>query len=129
MIEQVLTALSWYILVTALGWLVWPLAFRLLPGLPDRGYTLSRALSLLLVGYVFWLLGVLGLLQNTLGGILLAVLLVGGASVWINRAHPDRSRRAEWLAENRQDGITTEIPLPVAFFCWALFSATNPDIR
>ena len=34
--------------------LVWPLLYRILGGLPDRGYTLARAAGLMLVGFVFW---------------------------------------------------------------------------
>ncbi len=35
--------ISWYILVTTLGWLTFPLAYYLFPALADRGYTLARA--------------------------------------------------------------------------------------
>jgi len=48
--------LSWYIAVTIIGWLVFPLAYRLLPALPDKGYAFIRVLGLLLWGFVFWLL-------------------------------------------------------------------------
>ena len=60
----------WYFIITAIGLAAFPLAFRLLPGLPDRGYTASRALGLLLTGYLFWLSDSLGLLNNSVGGIL-----------------------------------------------------------
>ncbi len=60
--------LIWYATVTALGLLAWPLVFRLLPGLPDRGYSLSRTLGLLLVGYVYWMLVSVGILNNSPGG-------------------------------------------------------------
>ncbi len=35
--------ISWYILITLLGWLTFPLAYYLFPALADRGYTLARA--------------------------------------------------------------------------------------
>ena len=44
---------SWYLLITLLGGLAFPLAFYLFPKLKDRGYTLARALGLLVWGYVF----------------------------------------------------------------------------
>ena len=40
---------SWYITITLLGLLTFPLAYRLLPALPDRGYALSRTLGLLIL--------------------------------------------------------------------------------
>jgi hypothetical protein len=57
--------LSWWALVTLAGLAALPLCLRLLGGLPDRGYTLARAVGLLLVGFVFWLLASLGFLSNT----------------------------------------------------------------
>ena len=67
--------LSWYILITLLGWVTFPLAYRLFPALSDRGYTLSRALGLLIWGYVFWLFGSLGIAQNDMGGLLLGLFV------------------------------------------------------
>ncbi len=121
-------ALGFYMVVTALGWLAWPLAFRLLPGLPDRGYTLSRVLGLLLTGYVFWLLGVLGFIQNTPGGILLAVLVMLGAALWINAAHPDRTRLSDWTARNLRLIISAEALFLLAFAGWVVVRAYNPEI-
>lgn len=123
-----IATLGWYVAVSALGWLAWPLAFRLLPGLPDRGYTLSRALGLLLVGYLYWLLGVLGFLQNTVGGILLAILIVLGAALWVGTSHPDRAGLADWLRENRRVVLTAEVLFFVAFAGWAFVRAYNPEI-
>ena len=50
--------ISWYIVITILGWLTFPLAYHLFPGLADRGYTLARALGLLVWSFghdVGWL--------------------------------------------------------------------------
>ena len=32
----------WYLVICLLGWLAFPIAYRLLPGLKDRGYASSR---------------------------------------------------------------------------------------
>ncbi len=74
--------ISWYIVITILGWLTFPLAYHLFPALTDRGYTLSRAFGLLIWGYVFWLFASLGIAQNDIGGLLLALLILIGLSVW-----------------------------------------------
>ena len=63
----------WYIIISSLGLLTFPLAYTLLPALADRGYAFSRALGWLLWGYTFWMLGSLGVLQNNVGGELLAL--------------------------------------------------------
>src|ERR1043165_9113434 len=74
--------LSWYIVITILGWLTFPLAYYLFPALTDRGYALSRAFGLLIWGYIFWLFASLGIAQNDVGGLLLALLVLIGLSIW-----------------------------------------------
>ena len=68
--------ITWYLASSLLGWLTFPLVFRLFPALADRGYTLARAVGLLLWGWLFWLLASLGILRNDLGGLLFALLLL-----------------------------------------------------
>lgn len=125
-----LSALSWYVAITLLGWLVWPALFRLLPGLPDRGYTVSRTLGLLLVAFLYWFTGVTGLTQNTVGSILLAILAVGGVSAWIYTSYPSRDDSLfGWLAGQRRLLITAEILFLVAFAGWTFVRAYNPEIQ
>ena len=72
----------WYISLTILHWLTLPLAHRLFPALADRGYALSRSLGLLLWGYLFWLMASLGIAQNDVGGLLLALAILAALSAW-----------------------------------------------
>lgn len=74
--------ISWYIVITLLGWLTFPLAYHLFPALQDRGYAFSRTFGLLIWGYVFWLFASLGIAQNDVGGLLLALLVLVGLSTW-----------------------------------------------
>ncbi len=73
--------ISWYIIITLLGWLTFPLVYLLFPALADRGYSLSRAAGLLLWGYLFWLFNSIGLSQNNAGGVLFGLLLVAAVSL------------------------------------------------
>ncbi|NDJ53525.1 MAG: hypothetical protein GYB68_10625, partial [Chloroflexi bacterium] len=118
----------WYAIVSLFGLAAWPLAHRLLPALPDRGYTLSRALGLLLVGYGFWLFTSLGLLQNTVGAILLMLLILVGLSIWALLTQPDDSVLT-WLRENRRLVVTGEALFAVAFFAWVIVRAFNPELN
>jgi YYY domain-containing protein len=127
-----LSFLSWYLLITFLGWLTFPLAYRLFPALTDRGYTLSRAFGLLVWGYVFWLFASFGIAQNDRGGLLLGLVVLGGLSAWsIASVTPIGGKRSEivnWIRENRRVVITTEILFLVAFGAMATFRAANPEI-
>jgi len=117
----------WYLVTTTIGLLTFPIAFRLLPKLPDRGYSLSRILGLLIWGYVFWMLASLGILQNTSGGLLLALAIVLGVSVWSAR-DITRKKLLQWWKKNRILIICVEGLFLLAFGLWAYVRAANPEI-
>ena len=123
--------LSWYILITLLGWITFPLAYRLFPALSDRGYTLSRALGLLIWGYVFWLFASLGIAQNDIGGLLLGLVILGGLSAWafFSLNSPiSNSPLLLFLQSNRRLILTTEILFLIAFALMAFIRSANPEI-
>ena len=78
--------LSWYLAATLAGWIAFPLIYRLFCFLPDRGIAFAKAAGLLLVMFLFWLLGSFGFLHNDNSGLLLAVLiLVGVQAAWLKK--------------------------------------------
>ena len=87
--------LSWYLAITVLNWLTFPLLYALFPALADRGYSLARAAGLLVWGYLFWMLTSLGIAQNDLGGLVLAGLLLTGLSYWVGRNRLGEMRRLD----------------------------------
>ena len=121
-----LSFFSWYLLLTLLGWLTFPIAYYLFPALADRGYTLARAFGLLIWGYVFWLFASLGIAQNDLGGLLLGLLILGSLSAWA--FVKCKSEIIQWTRSNRRLIFTTEILFLVAFGLMTLFRAANPEI-
>src|SRR5687767_5743517 len=121
-----LSFFSWYILILLLGGLTFPLAYFLFPALTDRGYTLARALGLLMWGYIFWLFASLGVAQNDLGGLLLGLVVLGGLSAWA--FVKCKSEILIWTQSNRRLILTTEILFLIAFGLMTLFRAANPEI-
>jgi YYY domain-containing protein len=117
----------WYIVISLTGLAVFPLAYRLLPALSDRGYTLSRALGLLLWGYLFWLMGSLHILRNDLGGQLFALVLVVLAS-WLALRKITLEELTQWLSTRRSLVITVEVLFLLAFASLSLVRAANPEI-
>lgn len=118
--------LSWYLLVTFIGWLTFPLAWKLFPALGDRGYSLSRAAGLLIWGYIFWLLASLGLAQNDLSGLLLALLILLGLSLVSLFHHASEIR--PWLKENARLILTIEVLFLAAFGLLAFLRAGDPEL-
>jgi YYY domain-containing protein len=121
--------LAWWLLVTLAGAAVLPLCVRLLGGLPDRGYTLARAVGLLLVGYLFWLLGSLGFLKNTGGAILLAWGLAIGLSLTVYFSARERFDWRGWWRENRPVVVWGEVLFLVLLVGWAIVRAHQPELR
>ena len=118
--------ITWYFLVTILGWMTFPLMFTLFPAFTDRGYTLARTAGLLIWGYVFWLFASLGIAQNDMGGILLALVVIiglGGASVVKHR-----SEIVGHIKSNLPLILATEILFLAAFAFLAFVRAANPEL-
>lgn len=117
----------WYLVVSIAGWLTLPLAQRLLRFLPDRGFTLARPLAILSWGFIFWLLTYLGVLQNDIGGVLLALTLLTTISLFAG------NRRLgevwNWIKQHKRVVITSEVLFLLAFAVWAFVRAANPDVN
>ncbi len=125
--------ISWYLILTLLGWLTFPLTFRLFPALADRGFTLARAAGLLIWGYVFWLFTSLGLTENNPGGILFALLVLAGLSLscFFFPESGAEKRRADffaWLRQNLRLVLSVEVLFLVAFALLAALRAGNPEL-
>jgi YYY domain-containing protein len=124
--EDIFAALRWWGVLFLLGTAVTPLTFYLFKRLPDRGYAFVKMLSLLLVSYLFWLLGSLGFLQNNLGGILLAAALMIGLSYWAYRRIGAELRA--WIWGQWTHILLTELIFALLFGLWVWVRAQNPAI-
>ncbi|NCP87345.1 hypothetical protein GW781_07875 [bacterium] len=112
----------WYLLISALGALTFPLARRFFPALADEGYSLSRALGLLLWGFFFWLAVSLGFLQNDPAGLIFSLLALAGLMVFWRKP----GTRA-WLKENWRFVALTETLFLLAFAALAFLRANAPE--
>jgi YYY domain-containing protein len=145
--SDAVVVLLWWMLAQIFGLLGLPTAFRIFRRLPDRGYGVSKALGVLLVTYLFWLLGVLGFLQNDSGGMLFAFAVTAVASaIFYFRLSTSstRDRRkgtsgeetgdavqdglSTWLRTNWKVILVTELIFAATFGGWALYRAYVPRI-
>ncbi len=125
--------LLWWLALQLIGLLALPLTWRLFAWLPGRGYPFAKVLGLLLVSYVLWIGASFHLLSNTLGGVVVALLLVAALSAWLGgqglRRTPGGSRPLfAWLRANRALVIATELLFVLILVAWSVFRAYNPDI-
>ena len=79
--QTIFAAIRWYVVVSALAWLVFPLVFRLLRGLPDRGLGLVRLLGIWLAILPAWWLAGWGFLPFR-DIVILTLVLIFGVLLW-----------------------------------------------
>jgi YYY domain-containing protein len=120
--------LVWWLIMQVLGWLAFPTAVRIFRWLPDRGYTFSKSLGLLLISYILWIGASTGLLANNLGGILFSIIILAGVSAWFyfrckGSLLPDIRTfvRDKWKLI-----LTVEVLFAFALVGWALLRAYAP---
>ena len=119
---------GWWLWISLSGLAVFPLCFRLLAGLPDKGYTLARTMGILLVSLVYWLMASYGFFDNSRGNIVLSwVLVLAGSLIMYARGGLGQDLR-EWWRENRLLVLVTEILFAAMFLAWAIFRAHQNEI-
>ena len=128
--------LVWWLVVQLVGLLALPLTYWVFKGLPDRGYAFARPLGLLLAGYVFWLAGNLGLLRNSLGGVIVALMVLAALSLYFGRRELGLGRREsddsptlwQFIRDNKAVVIATELIFFLVLALWVWYRSYSPDI-
>lgn len=125
--SDIFAAARWWLVLVVLGAAAFPLTAYFLHRLTDWGYAFSKMIGLLLVSYLFWLLGSLGFLGNNLGSILLCLIIVTGLSAYAWRQMAVSPLK--WLRENVRQVLTTELLFLLLFALWVWVRAQNPTIE
>jgi YYY domain-containing protein len=115
----------WYVALAALGLLVYPLVRLALPGLRDGGYPFARLAALLLLAYLAWMGGSLGL-SFSRGWLLAFVALLALLSALAARAQWP-ALREEWETKRAQF-LRVELLFLGFFLLMLLIRLGNPDL-
>ena len=117
---------SWLLLVEGLGLLALPLTFTLFRPLADRGYLFSKALGLLAVALLVWLLSSLHWMSFSRGAIAVAILILAAASVAI--AVTRRREVVQFVLRRWRVLLIAEAVFLIAFLSFVLVRMANPDL-
>jgi uncharacterized membrane protein len=122
--------LAWYVIVGGLGLLAFLLVRPLCERLPDRGYSLSKILGVLLFGTTLWLGTALGLLRNGPGGALATCLaLFITTPIVLLRARSRGSRPGtRALSPPIRIIVSIEVLFLAAFGGWCFLRAHDPAV-
>ncbi|MBM3957702.1 MAG: DUF2298 domain-containing protein, partial [Gemmatimonadetes bacterium] len=121
-----LTPFYWLLAAGAFGLAALPLGLVVFRPLPDRGYLLIKALGLLLVAAVAWLLVSTGVATFSRWSVLVALAIVGALSAaawWRCRVEVSLFFRARW-----RHVVAMEVLFLVAYFAFLFVRSANPDL-
>ncbi len=116
----------WWLVVSTLGWIAWPLAFVLFRGLRDRGFLLAKTLGWLVSGWLLWVFASSGLAQNTVRN----AWLVAAMFALVNAGILFFTRRDVLSFVQRMWGVFLigEVLFAASFLFFVLIRQANPDI-
>lgn len=124
--------LLWWLTIQALGIVALPIAASLMRGVPDRGYTAAKALGLLLVTWLAFLVAMTGVVPFGRLLLFVCVLAVAGLSAWL-LLRDDRALWWDLRAQFRVPSflrhvVAAEVLFAFLFALWAWLRAFNPEI-
>jgi YYY domain-containing protein len=124
--HPLLSVISWWLAIQALGLLALPLTTVVFHRLADRGYLLSKTMGLLVVAFLVWVAASYRLLTNSLPTVLAACCVLGLVSLFLFWR-----RRGEMLQlwrERRQLILVGEGLFTAAYLFFVVIRLLNPDL-
>jgi len=123
--SQFLASAAFYLLVTFLGLISYPIIRLALPGLADHGYPLVKLAGLLILAFFVWILGSVGVSFSvtTILVVLGVFILISGVFVFLQR-----QKLWEDLKENWRYFLIVEILALIAFIFFLFVRYGNPDL-
>lgn len=93
-----LAAVIWYVVISLLGWVLYPMVRFALRGLPDKGYPFVRMTGMLMLAYPVWLAGSLGVpfSRLTISVVAVVLVLVNLWLGWLQRKEIGEELRRNW---------------------------------
>lgn len=120
---------SWYLVIQLISLSALPLTFALLANLPDRGYTFSKSVGVLAVGFLFWLGYSYGLVRNERGGAWLTLILVAVISWLLGRGVVHQFRQQATFPVRWRYVLGVELIFLTIFALWAMARAYDPAVN
>ena len=120
------SAVIWWLALLGLQVLAWPVAFAVFGSLRDRGYAFARALGLILLAWISWMLASFHLLINNLIPYILALVFLATLSYLLWRRQ--REAMVAFWRERRGLILILEGVFTAAFLFFLFIRLLNPDL-
>lgn len=119
--------LAWWLTMIVIGGIAFPITFTVLRFLPDRGYTMTKVLGILLPSYLLWMGATVGLFPNSRGSILLILLALAVVSLLV--AGRSKYEMAAFIRERWRYILLVEGLFLVALAVAAFLRSYVPEIE
>ena len=115
----------WYLVISLLGWVNYPLVRLALRGLPDKGFPLTKIAGMMLLAWIVWVAGSarVPFVPLTISAAALLLLLINAGLAWMQR---DELRRE--LREKKRYFFWIELIGLILFVIFLLVRLGNPDL-
>lgn len=120
-----LTGTLWYLFISLLGWVTFPITRLAMGGLADKGYGLSRLIGMVLFAWLAWITGSAGVTvsRGLLIGLFGTLIILGAGVAWFTRKDILKELRGNWHHYLRLEAL--------GFLFFIIFLAVrigNPDL-
>ena len=122
----IIDVIKWYLILCGIGLIGFPIVFGFLKDLPGRGFVFARSLGLVLISFLYWLSGSLGLLRNTPGSLFCVVcgtVVLAGIS-----GYRQWSEIKEWFRTAKWYVLASELVFLLAFLLIVTIRLGGPEI-
>ncbi|MDQ7037439.1 MAG: DUF2298 domain-containing protein, partial [Anaerolineae bacterium] len=124
--NQIIGAIIWWLTVSAIGLVTFPILFTAFPRLGDRGYGFAKIIGLLLLGWVAWVASSLKVPMWSQGGLFLLLLLLAGCSAYL--VYRRREDFVDYLRVYRHRLIAIEVIALLLYVAFIGVRLINPDL-
>ena len=119
---QIAYIFVWWLILLAVGLIAFPMVSRVCHRLPDRGYSISKLLGLLLITYFSWMLSSAHIIKFGYVNIIIAILLLLALSLFLGRKHLNRGNLP------LKSMLITEAIFAIAFGLFLFYLSHKPDL-
>lgn len=127
MVNDLFTIFYWWIFLFGLGIIFLPLTFSIFRKFFDRGYSFSKIISILIVGYSLWLLASFQILPFSRQSIWLLLFIFIALIFYFGKKR--FSEIKEFLIKNKKILIFEELLFFLALLFWSYVRGFNPAIE
>jgi YYY domain-containing protein len=129
-VQSLTQILVWWLALTLVGALAWPITFAFFRRLPSGGYTFARTTGLLIISYIVWILSLPGILPFSLTGAVIAAgtILLADIALMARNGWSIGADLVHFMANKWRYIVLCEFIFALTLVSLAVLRGFTPDI-